>query len=328
MKRVFKIDPHLTSFIESKLNSFHLSLDAPKKLAFSVKKLSDYFIQNPLAKTPWDQDWCQIGYLVYFFPLNLIRAQAVFQESQRLNFLFDIQQAFDFGCGMGSGSYWLPESLKINFIDQSEIPMKYLTRTGHQSKTVPTNLPEKSVTIFSYSLTELESLPPWSLQSEALILIEPATQQDGRKLLKIRESLIEKGFHIWAPCLHQLGCPLLTHSKNDWCHDRVFFDQPEWFIEIEKHLPIKNKTLTMSYLLARKSAPPKMSENSARLIGDQVPEKGKSRQLICRGPDREFLSWLDRDGPVPELYRGEIFTISSDYRKIANEVRRSLSSNI
>jgi hypothetical protein len=46
--------------------------------------------------------------------------------------------------------------------------------------------------------------------------------------------------------------------------------------------------------------------HAARVIGDTLPERGKTRQMICRGPHREFLSWLHRFGEPPSLPRGAL----------------------
>jgi hypothetical protein len=97
------------------------------------------------------------------------------------------------------------------------------------------------------------------------------------------------------------------HSKNDWCHDRIHLSPPQWLVSIENHLPFKNRTLTFSYLLASQQAAPESRQ--IRLVGDQLQEKGKSKQLICRNDQREFLTWLHRDGEIPELYRGDLIDL-------------------
>jgi hypothetical protein len=45
------------------------------------------------------------------------------------------------------------------------------------------------------------------------------------------------------------------------------------------------------------------------VIGDEQEERGKSRQLICRGENREFLSWLHRDMISPKLKRGDLIKL-------------------
>jgi hypothetical protein len=168
-------------------------------------------------------------------------------------------------------------------------------------------------------LNELDILPEWAHQCEALMLIEPSTQDDGRLLQALRKDLMAQGFQMWAPCTHQQDCPLLVHSKKDWCHDRIFFESPAWFKKMEEHLPMKNKTLTYSYLLVRKSNPAHPT-GVGRLVGDQLEEKGKTRQLFCRSDKREFLAWLHKSGPVPEHYRGELFDLPP-HQEVSNELR-------
>ncbi|MFN9066725.1 MAG: hypothetical protein ACK5V3_05815, partial [Bdellovibrionales bacterium] len=64
----------------------------------------------------------------------------------------------------------------------------------------------------------------------------------------------------------------------------------------------------------------------ARLTGDQLFEKGKTRQLICRGPEREFLAWMNRDGEAPTLARGDR-VILEKFEQKSNELRvKSLRS--
>jgi ribosomal protein RSM22 (predicted rRNA methylase) len=181
--------------------------------------------------------------------------------------------------------------------------------------------PKKTLAVFSYALTELTDLPEWAYDCEALMLVEPSTQQDGRKLSVLRDKLLSKGYHVWAPCTHEGPCPLLTQSKTDWCHDRVHFQAPEWFLKMEEQLPMKNRTLTMSYLLMRKTAPEKIK--AARTVGDRMEEKGKDRQMVCQGPEREFLAWMHKHGIQQEIPRGVLIEIPETAQKVSNELRIS-----
>ncbi|NIK59562.1 small ribosomal subunit Rsm22 family protein [Kribbella shirazensis] len=45
-----------------------------------------------------------------------------------------------------------------------------------------------------------------------IVLVEPGTPRDHRRILEARDLLIEHGFRIAAPCPHQGPCPV------DWCH--------------------------------------------------------------------------------------------------------------
>lgn len=287
-----------------------------KSLAEDVLQLSDFYIHNPESSTPWEKEWAQRAGLVYYWPLNSLRLLKIKSELAQQKFFQGLQTMTDYGAGFGTASWVLQDVFKTpQLFEASTVPQKFFP---HFDWTQKTHADERSLAVFSYSLTELNQLPEWSFDSEALLVIEPSTQQDGRKLLALRQQLIEKGYFIWAPCSHQSACPLFTQSKNDWCHDRVHIEKPSWFEDIEKYLPMKNNTLTFSYIAARKTPPP--PREWSRLVGDQLNEKGKTRQLICRGPDREYLSWMLRNGEPPLFHRGDRVVLEA-YEKKSNELR-------
>lgn len=305
-----------------------------KHLAEQVLQLSNFFISQPQAQTPWSENFCKNAYRYYYLPLNFLRVELVIRRGQQVGFFNDIESTIDWGSGPGTASFALAQNcnLKNQFlIEKSSEALKTFqdlrSHLKNPQMTTELNLnkfstnPQKTLLTFSYSLTEMKSLPDGWNQFEALMIIEPSTQQDGRRLLELRNQLIAEGYTIWAPCLHQLACPLLTHSKNDWCHDRVAVKAPDWFLSLEKNLPFKNKTITTSYLLARRTKPTFEFKNQIRLTGDSLEEKGKTRQLICRGTEREFLTWMHKTIAPQTLARGDIFKLHDDIELKSNEIR-------
>jgi hypothetical protein len=350
-QRIFTFPSTYEAVLETLLQELGFSLSEPRRLADAIRRLSDHYLNNPDAKSPWQEAWAQAASLAYYFPLNRARAAAIAFEAERLGFWRDSQLSHlvDFGSGMGSalhafadhfvlGSSSAPSLIALDISAKSlelnrrlcppgrEITAQTLTSQWNEE---PSNLPKKGTfaLLASYVLTELPSLPSWWKDAQALIIIEPSTQADGRRLMEARKELIDSGYHIWAPCTHQGPCPLLEQSAKDWCHDRIHFDAPKWFQEIEKHLPMKNRTLTFSYLLASKNRPaPAQLLGLARIVGDTLLEKGKSRQAICRGSEREFLAWfpprIEKAGEtLPEINRGELVSLASDVEKKSNEIR-------
>jgi small ribosomal subunit Rsm22 len=326
MIRQFSVPAELEQKIESALKAhFGLSLQDSKKLADAVKKLSDFFIANPDGNTPWNESWAQIAYLCYFLPLNHARVQAVVKEAHARDFFSGLENILDFGSGPGTASLALTGHFqKFTLIEKAkDICANFNMIPGATwTATVPTvGTPEKTLAVFSYSLTELSELPVWAKKLEALMILEPSTQDDGRKLQELRRKLIQEGYSIYAPCTHYGACPLLTQSKTDWCHDRIFFVMPDWFEKLEHHLPMKNRTLTTSYLLARKKKPAALAANIGRIVGDHLKEKGKDRQMLCRGSEREFLAWMHKNGQAQDIYRGVLVEIPEDIQKVSNELR-------
>ena len=308
------------------------------QLAADILKLSDFFIQNPDEQTPWQDTYCQNAYRNYFLPLNFIRAQSILARGLQVGFFNDFSTTIDWGSGPGTASLAVAENKTL----QSQIKKQILIEKSGKALAVFSDLnklliqpeattelslknlacdPTKTLLIFSYSLTEMKSLPPHWNQFEGLMILEPATSQDGRKLLELRSQLIVAGYTIWAPCTHQEACPLLTESKTDWCHDRFHVVAPDWFQKLEEHLPMRNRTVTTSYLLARKLKPTFLRDGMARLTGDSQEENGKTKQLVCRGPAREFLAWLHRNKSVQTLPRGELVHLPTDLQHKSNELR-------
>jgi hypothetical protein len=328
MNRTYELPPDLEELIETELQEMGFSLDNPRKLAACVQDLSDYYLQHPDGKTPWHEVWAKVAQLCYYFPLNAMRAWSVVDEGHREEFFEGLHSLVDFGSGLGAGSWWLSEIDHQVFIESSKeaqgIHKTMLPDPTYKSwhNEAPKQIPPKALGVFSYSLTETTKSPAWMYDFEALMIVEPSTRQDGRRLMELRNTLQAKGFHIWAPCTHQGQCPLLRESQTDWCHDRIHFKAPPWFLKMEALLPFKNQTLTMSYLLARKTPPPATRQvGLARMTGDRLDEKGKTRQLVCRGAEREFLTWMHKDTDPQTIPRGATIEFPSRFEKKSNEVR-------
>lgn len=309
----------------------------PKQLSDAIKKLSDYYIENPKGTTPWHLDWAVAAYLTYFFPLNWARTAAAFEEAKRVDFFKGLNSYIDYGSGLSPASFLMSsvgiqkgvcidqslEALHLHEEIQASSPLsvrRYRTFNGVTQS--------GQLGIFSYALTELNSLPEWTTDLDALLIIEPSTREDGRRLLDIRAEFLGKKYFAWAPCLHQNQCPLLHGTKKDWCHHRIDFDGPSWYQEIEKTLPFKNRTITFSYLCLRKKEPKKFPVNYGRIVGDRLDEKGKFKQLMCRGPDREFLSWLKKENDTPFTKRGDVVELPEKMELKSNELRLSRINNI
>lgn len=330
MQRNYSYPANLETSVNNALADYKLSLNDSKALAKCVQALSDYFISTPDGQTPWHEIWAQVAYLSYYLPLNASRIKALVDEADKRNFFSGIENVVDFGAGLATASLAIAEKHSLNFhlVERASEPQRLIEKhfTHFQAKewmrtisTAKIPNPKKTVAVFSYSLTELSDIPDWAYNCEALMLIEPSTQQDGRKLLQLRQKLLDNGYHVYAPCTHEQACPLLSQSKTDWCHDRIHFDSPAWYKKMEEHLPMKNRTLTMSYVLMRKTAPAAIQ--AARIVGDTLKEKGKTRQMVCRGPDREFLAWLHKNKNEQEIPRGVLVELPSDIQKVSNELR-------
>lgn len=322
--RQFEFSHLLEVQIEQYLNRLGISLLDDKKIASAIQQMSDFYIENPEASTPWREPWAVIAQVAYYFPLNFLRAQAVVDEAVRVKFFNDLNSFCEIGTGLGALTAHLTDNIKNGFGIEVSAPAMEIYRQLFPSSKVEFVLKDLGNPVdlfaFSYVLTELPGIPRAAFEAEAIMIIEPSTQSDGRKLMELRQDLIDRGYFMWAPCTHQLNCPLLVHSKKDWCHDRIHLKMPEWFLNIEKHLKFKNRTVTFSYLLARKTSPEAV-RNKGRIVGDMLKEKGKTKVMICRQDEREFLSWLKKDKLDIEIHRGDTIDLDFPVEKKSSEIR-------
>lgn len=309
-------------------------LDDDRKLAEAVLKLSDFYISYPEHATPWSESWAQAASLAYYFPLNYCRNRAVADEAHRLGFIGGLTSLHDYGSGMGSALHAWADMLvatggrlALEASDVSSVALdlgQALAPTDRNISRSQSAKPGTSVLVASYVFTELEEWPAGWNDYEAVAIVEPSTQEDARRLMREREPLLSRGYHFWGPCTHEGPCPLYVHSEKDWCHDRVHFSPPAWFERLERHLPMKNRTLTYSYLLARRAGPPSRLGRHARMVGDMLEEKGKTRQALCRNSDREFLAWFPQrfaKGESLSIERGALVSLHEGLEKRSNEIR-------
>lgn len=331
IKREFEIPVALEVVINQNLNTYGLSLSDSKRIAAAIQWQSDFYIENPNQATPWKEQRAQIAQWAYYLPLNFLRNLAVLKELKSVVPLDHFENAFDYGAGLGASSWALRQSGftgKITMHDRQAVPTAAAAAVSAEfSPQFDPRSFRHHLGFFSYSLTEISNRNDLLNQFSHVVILEPSTQTEGRKLSETRKFLLENDFEILAPCTHQKECPLIAHSQRDWCHDRILFKKPTWMDKIEKNLPFRNDSLTFSYLIAFKKGVMKpewrrpQSPIQARLTGDILPEKGKDKQLVCFDERRLFLTWMHKNKIDQILPRGGRVEMPDDIEIVANEAR-------
>jgi hypothetical protein len=151
-----------------------------------------------------------------------------------------------------------------------------------------------------------------------LLLMEPALRQTTRDLMMLHDEIAEnEAATVFAPCLHQSGCPMLRANDRDWCHTYIPWDRPDWIEKIDRLAGIQKDFLKCSYLFLGKPSPEEKRKTKRpvwRVVSGQLDSKGKSERLLCGEqslPDLLRIVRLDRDWSATnqgfdDLHRGDI----------------------
>ncbi|SMD09212.1 small ribosomal subunit Rsm22 family protein [Rhizobium sp. RU36D] len=150
-------------------------------------------------------------------------------------------------------------------------------RAADLLKPFPTLQPAELVTL-AYVLDEIEGTAIvdvtrrlWALTSSMIVIIEPGTPAGWRRILAVRQALMDQGAHLVAPCPHAAPCPIVS---PDWCHfsRRVarsrthrLAKQGEVPWEDEKYIFIAASRDKIEPPAARVLAPPRLASGVARL---------------------------------------------------------------
>ncbi len=293
-----------------------------------IKRLSDIYVSGQGSADIWQDQGLAEAYLSYFLPLNSVRLLHAWSLIDSAQLLSGTEHIYEYGSGPGTAQISLSECSKLPWTCNEKSPEAQKIHSELANKlgfsqpefTEFQNVKENSLGVFSYVLTEA-ALPKWAYDCDSLFILEASMREASRNLMQLRQQLIDKGFSILAPCTHQKACPLLTHTNKDFCHFRVHFDPPEYFKKLEEKLPMKNRSLTYSFLVAKKIKAPTYKENIGRVLGEAIYEKGKIRQPFCRNEEREQLSWLRRGKEIQPPESGSLLELPDDVQKKGHEIR-------
>lgn len=155
----------------------------------------------------------------------------------------------------------------------------------------------------------LEALSP----DGHLILLEPALRKTSRRLLALRDRLVnDAGARVFAPCTRQGPCPALTDPR-DWCHERRNFRAPPRLRSLAAATGLRRRDLKWSYLtLNRHGATVHGGRQDAwRVVSAPIKSKGKLEHYLCGPEGRVRATRLNRDRsrsnePFGQMDRGRL----------------------
>jgi len=211
-----------------------------RHLASCAEKISDNYIAHKPSRSVIAGSADVAAYLTARSPATYAACAAAFSALAARAPSFAPLSVLDIGAGPGTASWaaverW-PNIKAISMLDENE---EMLTAGGtlcagadHPAlRNAKLNCAMMSggiaaesfdLVVASYTIGELASSELratlqtlWGLASRAFVIVEPGTPEGFARIRGARETLVESGAQIAAPCPHSGSCPIVA---PDWCH--------------------------------------------------------------------------------------------------------------
>jgi ribosomal protein RSM22 (predicted rRNA methylase) len=184
---------------------------------------------------------------------------------------------------------------KFDLQKPHEIPGKIKSEAPYHLITMMNVLNELDEKQDSFLLGMLVSLLD---EHGAIILIEPATRLESRRLLRFRDMAVTNGITIFSPCTRQEGCPSLING-DDWCHTEVDWKRPAFIEAIDDLTGNLRLSLKSTYIILRKDGitlgNSLRQNNLYRVVSKRFDEKGRVRAFLCGTDGRDEYILNKRD---------------------------------
>lgn len=155
-----------------------------------------------------------------------------------------------------------------------------------------------------------------------LVLIESSYNESNRRLLHLRDSLVQEGVPVQAPCVWRGECPALK-TQNSPCYAQRELEKPYLIKEIQRASSINLSSLKMSYIIFRHPSagwPQLEDKKYYRVISPPVDAFHGKRFYLCGTDGKKQLESHLQDHP-PEsrafeyLRRGELISFDNALEK-------------
>ena len=304
----------------------------------SLKKMRHAFESSPqaLGRNYFSDRKLLADYLLYFWPLHYQEALSILSEIPTTpRRVLDLCSgpcpiafaALKLGCSeviamdqnlealrLGAnicGRQGYPLTIrKANFLtDKLPSGEKFdLITIGHAlDELFPDN--QKKQEVFIQKL--LDRLTP----SGYLVVLESSLREKNRRILQLRESLVEQGIPVQAPCVWQGKCPAL--EGNFPCFAQREYEKPYVIRELQRAMQVNLGSLKVSYLILRspEAGWPELPDGDHYRVVSPPFEKPEGKQFyLCGTPGKKKL--CSRLPSLPKaarafqyLKRGELISI-------------------
>ena len=161
----------------------------------------------------------------------------------------------------------------------------------------------------------------------ALIVVEPALRTTARALHAVRDTLLARGAHVFAPCTRRSApCPTLA-DPDDWCHEDRPLALPPRTAELARLTHLRDSGMKFAYLTLRKQPLALVDDPGAwRIVSAARIAKGKHEVFGCSERGRVPLRLLKRNRTaenreLERAERGDVVLASDEVDEARVEVR-------
>ena len=124
-----------------------------------------------------------------------------------------------------------------------------------------------------------------------LLLCEPALLATSRNLIRLRDALLRRGFHVLSPCPASAACPAIPAGENQTCHAELAWQPPDPVKSLAKAARLDRNSVKMTFFVFSRKVPPAECGGAYRVVSDAMLNKaGRLRYLLCDGTRRMALS--------------------------------------
>lgn len=286
-----------------------------ERLARASERLSDRYRREVRdGKFHLDGELAAKAYLATRLPATFAAVRAALSMVEEASPDFEPASLLDFGAGPGT-VFWAatdawPELDRATLVEaspairsvgaalatHSNVASEWLA--GDVTGTVPQLEPADLVTL-AYVLDEIaETAIPnvvqrlWDLTAHTIVIVEPGTPAGWRRILAARQTLIDAGAQVVAPCPHAQTCPI---TAPDWCHfSRRVARSRVHRLSKGAEVPWEDEKYIFIAASRHAAAPP-----SARVLAPPRTSSGLARLKLCLADGRaEELTVSRRDGAV------------------------------
>jgi SAM-dependent methyltransferase len=161
----------------------------------------------------------------------------------------------------------------------------------------------------------------------AIVLLEPALRETARELMLLRDVLVKTAAapYVIAPCLHDLGCPMLP-SERDWCHQELAYALPPALADVARAASLRYEGLRYASLVLANTERPTRPAHSYRVVSDRLASKGKLELYGCSTAGYTRLTRLDKHASADNeafasARRGDVLSVDHDAPRIGVDTR-------